>query len=335
MPHRRFEGADSQEASQFLCHDRPPVQRRSLQAFSRLRIRTQGRMPERASARLRLLEHAEPARSNPNRRFAFPSPRRIWQWPDRREPIVAGAVGPEVQTWQGTAFPARMARLTLRPGAVRNSPLDFLEKDDFPQWSISRLLIILPLAAYRAVAFCQGGPAIAGLAPGSTRRSNVTKHRTSGRPPGRVVDRRLIGRAISCDRCSASMACGIASGLLVLPRSTRAAAPPTPHKRSRPRVVFAPRHRSATRRRYRNRSRKGTEDSCRKEAIRAIQRAVPRHRPLPRPLARCMPRLFSPKPGVPITTSSTIGAVTGRTSIGAPDGFRTLCASHRASTMPP
>src|SRR5262249_18888735 len=32
---------------------------------------------------------------------------------------------------------------------------------------------------------------------------------------------------------SASMACGIASGLLVLPRPTRAAAPPTPHKGSR------------------------------------------------------------------------------------------------------
>jgi hypothetical protein len=57
--------------------------------------------------------------------------------------------------------------------------------------------------------------------------------------PGRVVDRRLIGRAISYDRCSASMACGIASGLLVLPRPTRAAAPPTPHKGSRPRVLFA------------------------------------------------------------------------------------------------
>ena len=128
MPHRRFEGADPQEASQFLCHDRRPVQPRSVQAFSRLRIRTLDRMPERTSARLRLLEHAEPARSNLNRRFAFPSPRRIWQWPDRREPIVAGAVGPEAQTGQGTAFPARMARLMLRPGAVRNSPLDFLEK---------------------------------------------------------------------------------------------------------------------------------------------------------------------------------------------------------------
>jgi hypothetical protein len=128
MPHRRFEGADQQEASQFLCHERRLVQRRSIQAFSRLRIRTLDRMPERTSARLRLLEHAEPARSNLSHRFGFPSPRRIWQSPDRREPIVAGAVGPEAQTGQGTAFPARMARLMLRPGAVRNSPLDFLEK---------------------------------------------------------------------------------------------------------------------------------------------------------------------------------------------------------------
>ena len=128
MPHRRVEGADPQEASQFLCHDRRPAQRRSVQAFSRLRIRTQGRMPERASARLRLLEHREPARPNLNHRVAFPSPRRIWQSPDRQEPIVAGAVGPEAQTGHGTAFPARMARLMLRPGAVRNSPLDFLEK---------------------------------------------------------------------------------------------------------------------------------------------------------------------------------------------------------------
>ena len=44
--------------------------------------------------------------------------------------------------------------------------------------------------------------------------------------PGRVVDRRLIGHPNSCDRCSVSMACGIPSGLLVLPRRTRAAAPP-------------------------------------------------------------------------------------------------------------
>src|SRR5215469_17099855 len=129
MPHRRFERADPQEASQFLCHDRRPVQRRSIQAFSRLRIRTLDRMPERTSARLRPLEHAEPARSNLNRRFAFPSPRRIWQWTDRRESIVAAAVGPEVQTAQGRAFPAKMARLTLRPGAVRNSPLDSLGKE--------------------------------------------------------------------------------------------------------------------------------------------------------------------------------------------------------------
>ena len=107
-----------------------------FEAFSRLRIRTLDRMPEGTSARLRLLEQAEPARSNLNRRFAFPSPRRIWQWTDRRESIVAAAVGPEVQTAQGRAFPAKMARLTLRPGAVRNSPLDSLGKEAFPQGSL-------------------------------------------------------------------------------------------------------------------------------------------------------------------------------------------------------
>lgn len=55
----------------------------------------------------------------PIRRFAFPSPRRIWQWPDRREPIVEGAIGPEAQTGQGTAFLARVAR--LMPSAWRSS----------------------------------------------------------------------------------------------------------------------------------------------------------------------------------------------------------------------
>src|SRR5215471_19129394 len=141
MPNQQIEEAAPQEASQFLCHGKWPVPRCSVQASSRRRIRTLDRMSERTSSRLRPLEHAEPARSNLNRRFAFPSPRRIWQWPDRREPIVAGAVGPEAQTGQGTAFPARMARLMLRPGAVRNSPLNSLEKEDSPQQSLSPTVI--------------------------------------------------------------------------------------------------------------------------------------------------------------------------------------------------
>jgi hypothetical protein len=48
-----------------------------------------------------------------------------------------------------------MARLMLRPGAIPNSPLDFLEKRALSATVPFTPLIILPLAAHRGVAFCQ------------------------------------------------------------------------------------------------------------------------------------------------------------------------------------
>ena len=127
MPHRRPEGAELQEVSQFLCYDNLAAQRRSVQVYSRLRIRTPDRTPERALAKLRLLERGQPARSTLNRRFAFPNSRHIWQLLDRPERTVAAAVGPQAQTGQGTAFPVRKPRLMLQPGAVRNPPRDCRE----------------------------------------------------------------------------------------------------------------------------------------------------------------------------------------------------------------
>src|SRR5262249_28514797 len=109
------------------------AQRRSVRVFSRLQIRTQDPMPERSSARLRPLEHAEPRRSNLNRHFASPNSRHIWQLLDRSERTVAVAVGPGAQTGQGTAFPVRTPRLMLQPAAVRNPRLDCREIQDYLQ----------------------------------------------------------------------------------------------------------------------------------------------------------------------------------------------------------
>jgi hypothetical protein len=63
---------------------------------------------------------------------------------------VAAAFGPEVQTAQGRAFPARMARLTLRPGRSSQFTPRFSErKRSSRNGPFHARISLFGLAAYR------------------------------------------------------------------------------------------------------------------------------------------------------------------------------------------